>query len=349
MRRWSVLTSKQSIIRLCDNSLVALHVRKNMMNRLSRRDVLETTLTGMLAAAVTAPVCAMTGSQDKVADGLVLGFSTYGMKTLKTEAAIRHIAAIGYDSVEITVWPDWDAAPANMSAARRAEVSRQIKDSGLRLTSLMEHVTPSADSRQQSDNRTRLKSVFELAQDLKNAGPPLVQTVLGGGKWEQKRQLLRDRVGAWTELAAEYNTVLAIKPHRGGVMSRPDEAVWLIEQLGEPDNLKIVYDYSHYAFRDMSLMETVRTALPFLGHVAVKDPVRERDRVVFKLPGEAGTVPYPALLKQLFDGGYRGDISCEVSGMVWKKPGYEPLAAAKKCYKTLAEAFVRAGVPRPAR
>ena len=59
-------------------------------------------------------------------------------------------------------------------------------------------------------------------------------------------------------------------------------------------------------------------------------------------------VLFAKLLKLLFDGGYRGDISCEVSGMVWNKPGYEPVAAAETCYRPLAEAFAEGNVPRPA-
>ena len=315
-------------------------------NRQTRRGVLQSGLVG-LSCLIAPVVGGNEPSSESHNDYLLLGFSTYGMKSLKTEAAISHIARIGFDSVEITVWPDWDAAPANMTTARRRTVRTQLVDSGLRLTSLMEHVTPSASDTEHAAHLARLAGVFELAADLGPAQRPLVQTVLGGGQWEQKREMLRDRVGDWLDLATERQTVLAIKPHRGGVMSRPEEAVWLIEQLGRSKFLRIVYDYSHYAYRDMSMEGTVRTALPYLAHVAVKDAVKEGDRVVFRLPGQAGTIPYAKLLKHLFDGGYRGDISCEVSGMVWKKTGYNPVAAAEACYRSLAGVFADANVPRP--
>lgn len=315
----------------------------------SRRYVLQSGLSGLLGLSCLhqASASGRPQSDSSKNDHLLLGFSTYGMKTLTTETAIGHIARIGFDSVEITVWPDWDAAPGNMSPERRQRVRTRLADSGLRLTSLMEHVAPSENDAQHTAHRTRLAGVFELARDLCPAQRPLVQTVLGGGQWEKKRELLRDRVGDWLELATEQETVLAIKPHRGGVMSRPEEAAWLIEQLGQSRYLRIVYDYSHYAYREMSLEDTVTTALPYLAHVAVKDAVKEGDRIVFKLPGQTGSIPYAKLLKLLFDGGYRGDISCEVSGMVWSKPNYEPVAAAESCYRSLAKAFTDADVHRP--
>jgi inosose dehydratase len=129
-------------------------------------------------------------------------------------------------------------------------------------------------------------------------------------------------------------------------MSQPADAVWLIEQLGNPPRLRMVYDYSHYAFRDLALTDTIRTALPHTAHVALKDAARQNGKIVFQLAGEAGTIDYGALIRQFHRGGYRGDFNCEVSGMVSSQPGYDPLAAAKTCYANLAEAFRQAGVER---
>jgi sugar phosphate isomerase/epimerase len=67
-----------------------------------------------------------------------------------------------------------------------------------------------------------------------------------------------DRLGQWAELAEETGSVISIKPHRGGAMSRPSQAVWIFKQLGNPRWLRMVYDFSHYIFRDMQLEETIR-------------------------------------------------------------------------------------------
>ena len=135
-------------------------------------------------------------------------------------------------------------------------------------------------------------------------------------------------------------------------MSKPSEAVWLIDQIASGQWLKMVYDYSHYAFRDIPLIESVKESLPHIGHVAVKDAVQttsgdgNKSRVEFRLPGEAGTIDFVTLLRTLHEGGYSGDISCEVSGMVSGKPGYDPVSALKTCYANVSKAFDEAGIKR---
>ena len=78
----------------------------------------------------------------------------------------------------------------------------------------------------------------------------------------------------------------------------------------------------------------------------MKDGVKQNGQVVFKLPGEAGTIDFARLIEQFHAGGYRGDVNCEVSGMVWSKKGYDPVAAAKTCYKNISAAFAKAGIKR---
>mgnify|MGYP002638986028 FL=1 len=304
------------------------------------------------AASMLLPYCGVRADGAKRESGMLLGFSTYGAKGLKTEATIDLIAKTGFDSVEITVWPDWDASPANMPQKRRTGLRNQISNSGLTLTSLMEHLYPEADEAKHKTSLERLKAVYELANDLCPDRPPVVQTVLGGGDWAEKKSLFVDRVGDWTALGKSHGVVTCVKPHRGGGMSKPSEAVWLIEQIGDRQWLKMVYDFSHYAFRDIPLQESVQTSLPHIGHVAVKDAVQAtakdggKSRVEFRLPGEAGTIDFVTILKTLNTGGYTGDISCEVSGMVSGKSGYDPVAAMKTCYANVSKAFDEAGIKR---
>ena len=88
------------------------------------------------------------------------------------------------------------------------------------------------------------------------------------------------------------------------------------------------------------------TALPYTAHVAVKDAVRDADRVVFQLPGASGAFDHTELLRLLYRGGYRGDVCCEVSGVVSKSPDYDPVEAARVCYHNMSRAIEVADAPR---
>jgi inosose dehydratase len=93
----------------------------------------------------------------------------------------------------------------------------------------------------------------------------------------------------------------------------------------------------------MSLSDTLKAMLPVTRFVHVKDTRINKDRAEFLLPGE-GSTDYPAVLKQLQAGGYRGCVCVEVSGMIHSRKDYDPVATARRCYQNLAPAFRKAGV-----
>jgi len=310
--------------------------------QVSRREALKLSAAVLLSSGTT---LAKDRSAPAKQGGCTLGFSTYGMKSMKSEQAICVLAEIGYDSVELTVRSGWDADSERLNPQRKTSLRKQIADAPLQLTSLMEHVSPLGNE-QQATALKRLKLAAGLAHDLAPNAPPHIQTVLGSGHFQEKKQQLRDRLAEWVKLADSTETMIAVKPHRGGVVSQPAEAIWLLEQLGYPKRLRMVYDYSHYAFRNLPMDKTIKTALPYTCYIAVKDAVKKGKRVVFQLPGESGQIDFAGLIRQFYEGGYRGDINCEVSGMVWGKPQYDPVAAARLCYQNMSRAFELSEVPR---
>ncbi|MEM6473407.1 MAG: sugar phosphate isomerase/epimerase [Planctomycetota bacterium] len=314
--------------------------------RLTRRSAIAVGSSAWLLSS-SAALRRTQASELSEANGCTLGFSTYGMPSIKSERAIGLLNEIGFDSVEISVREGADADSATLSSSRRREIRNRLSDSGMKLTSLMEHVGPSDNKKQQEHALQRLRQAAELAYELSPDSPPLVQSVLGGGDFSIEREHLRDYLGRWSELSQELNIVFALKPHRGGVVSRPSEAIWLFEQLGKPERLRMVYDFSHYIFRGMTMESTIRESLPYVSHVAVKDATQTDDGVRFLLPGEGGAIDFAKLIRQLHAGGYRGDINCEVSSMVSRQENYDAIAAARTCYNNLSAAFERSGVGRP--
>jgi sugar phosphate isomerase/epimerase len=278
---------------------------------------------------------------------MTLGFSTYGMRGMKTEDAIMALAKIGYDAVELNVWPGRDLDAAKVPPKRAKAIGELARHWSIRPTALMENLKIERDAKKHAAALERLRRAAAFARQIAPDAPPLVETTLGGGEWDQVKGLYQERLADWAEVGREMKTVMAIKPHRFGAMDRPAHAIELIKGLGEPKWLRMAYDFSHYAHRDMTLAATIKEALPFTAFVAIKDTVMVGGKARFVLPGESGEIDYVKLLRLFHEGGYRGDINCEVSGMVSGKKGYDPIRAAETSYANIAPAFVEAKVARP--
>ncbi|QDT26240.1 Xylose isomerase-like TIM barrel [Gimesia panareensis] len=311
------------------------------MHSISRRQFLST--AG--ATCLTLPCLSPLFAGKTAPPTLTLGFSLYGMPHMKTEQALQTVADIGYDSTELCLMDAWDATPLKLNKQRRTEIAKKLDDTGLKLTSLMEHCDLTGSPASQKPVLERLKRAAQLGHDLKPDQPPLIETTAGSGKWEDRKEEMRDNLKGWAEVAESTQTVIAVKPHRGGVVDRPEQGVWLVEQINSPW-IRLNYDYSHFTHRDIALEDSLKTMLPYTSFIQIKDTVLKDNKARFVLPGESGDIDYVRLLKIAVAGGYRGDICCEVSGMVFKQPGYDPVAAAKTCYQNIAPAFQKAGIKR---
>jgi inosose dehydratase len=316
--------------------------------KISRRQFTAGSLA--LGAAALCRANATPAAANPASAACTFGFGTYGMKSLTTEEAIRTIADIGFDSVMLDSNKGWDAEPGNLSAARRAEIKKLLKDRGLRLPLLEDDLHPDHDDKKNAMQEDHLKALAQMGHDLSPDAPPVIETMVGGSaEWTKIKPVFLKRLESWAKIAESSDVTIAIKAHAATSMYKVEQAVELFRELGSPPRLKLCYDYSHFVFTEMTMKQTIETALPWTVSVVMKDAVMVDGKRAFKLPGESGLIDYPALLRQFYAGGYRGDFNCEISAMIWKKPGYDPIATAKQCYANIAPAFIAAGVPRMGR
>lgn len=304
---------------------------------LSRRE-----FVGALAAWGAA-LAAGARAADATRRAMTLGFGLYGAKGARLEEFLPRLAALGFSSVELCLMPGWGCEPAQCSPARRKQIARLLDGAGLKLTSLMELVDLGGDAAAQRSVRERLARAAELGRDLAPQNPPVLETTMGGKDWEQVRTQFRDNLGGWAETAARAKMLIAIKPHRLQAVNRPEQALWLLRQVSSPW-IRLAYDFSHYVHSGLTLEGTLDALLPHTAFVHVKDTVIDKGKPRFLLPGESGQIDYATLFRKLRQAGYRGDVCCEVSGMVSGKPGYDPLEAARICHRNMAAAMKQAGI-----
>lgn len=272
-----------------------------------------------------------------------LGFSLYGMKTLKLNDALKACRDVGYDGVEFALMPGYAAEPKALSADARKELRTRLADLKLAVHGLMENLPePAADTAHQT-NIERLKAAAELGHALAPDSPPPIETVLGGkpADWDKVKDQLAERLGRWAEVGKDAKTVIAVKPHVANTLHTLEGAAWLLQQVNSPW-LRLAFDYSHFELRDVKLADAV-TLLPLSAFIHVKDSKGTAAKFEFLLPGE-GRTDYVSYAKLVAASKYRGPVVVEVSAQVSNKPSYDAISAAKSSYVALAAAF---GKPRP--
>lgn len=303
---------------------------------ISRRAVLQSAVPALLRAAPNDPA---------------IGFATgtYGMKALPTEQALRTIAEIGYDGVEPCLIAGWPLDSAKLSAAERRALRRVLTDTGLEVPALLESLPVTAVPARRAQNLERLKLAVDLAHELAPAHPPVIDTILGGktAEWEKLKGPMADELHAWAQVAEAAKVTVCFKPHAAQAVNSPERALWLLKEVANP-RLRIIYDYSHFYVEGFPLAASLKELLPYTAFISVKDASGTSAKHEYLLPGDGNTdyLAYFRLLKKLR---YSGFVGVEVSSMIQRKPGYDPVAAARLCYERLAPLFARAGVARPRR
>jgi inosose dehydratase len=298
------------------------------MNDLSRRAFLGSAAAALpftRAAANPAPIR--------------LGFSLYGMKSLAVPEALKTLAGIGYRGVELVAMPGWPTDPKQLSEADRKDLRKRLLDSQLSLDGLMENLPEPAADDAHKTNLERLKAAAELGHALSPEAPPPIETILGGkpGTWDAVKEKVADRLRAWAEVARAAKTIVAVKPHVGNALQSPEGLLWLLKQIDSPW-VKLTYDYSHFAVQGMNLAKTAEQLLPHTAFIHLKDVKGTPQKFEFLLPGTEG-IDYAGYAKILRTAKYPGGVVVEVSSQLFNKPGYDPVAAARLCWKNLAAPF----------
>lgn len=271
---------------------------------------------------------------------LSLGIGLYGMKSTPLAEGIRRCAAIGYRNIEFTLYPGYASEPAAFSAADRRRVASLLRELEIAASCLKARPDTGAAPEARRRGEDQVKDAARLALDLALPAPPLI-TVHVGGKttdWETQRAFILEQVGRWQQASAALGVRLALKPHVGNTVDRPERLLWLLERI---PGLAAVYDYSHFQLIDVPLEESLRHLQAHLAMIQVKDARHAAGgKHEFLLPGDGGT-DYERYFRALDRIGFAGPVVVEVSAQLFNRPGYDAVQAAQRSFDVLSAALAR--------
>ena len=228
------------------------------------------------------------------------------------DEAIRRLARIGYDGVEIGCAAP-HAWPAYLSAERRRELRRLLASSGLQAVSLLATpgggpgFNPASPCAEERNATVRYyQEVTDLAFDL---GARKVIYIAGWQifgttrqeSWSRSRDCL-DRIAAY---AGQKDITIVVEPTAAAtnLIESADDAIELMRSV-EHSNVKLMFDTLHALYRDELPADYARAMGGDLVHVHVSD----KNRV---LPGE-GQVDWVGLMQVLRECCFDGFITMEV-------------------------------------
>ena len=277
-----------------------------------------------------------------------IGYSTWGMPTLPIDTALEHLAALGFDGVELTVIPGFSTELDTLDSAERKRIRQLLDRHGLDLPAVAAHQPMlSTEDDVHAENWRRLTASAGLCVDLAGTdGVPVLNTTLGSNpnEWNSQQNLILERVGALVDYCTSREVVLAIEPHVGDGLNSPERSLWLLEEINSA-YLKLNFDISHFEVQGMSAAQVVQLLAPHSAHTHVKDQRGLVPDYEFLIPGE-GPFDFVEYLKLMQKAGYDGYITAEVSMQVQGRPDYDPLGAAELTYATLGSAFRQAEINR---
>jgi protein FrlC len=228
------------------------------------------------------------------------------------DEAIRRIAAIGYDGVEIGCAAP-HAWPAYLSKERRAELRKLLEASGLQAVSLLPTpgggpgFNPASPLPEEREATVRYyNEVIDLASDL---GAKKVLYIAGWQIFGTSRQQAWDRTKNCLDQIASHadkkGITIVVEPTAAAtnLIETADDAMELMRSVAR-DNVKVMFDTLHALYRNEIPADYVRAMRDDLVHIHVSDS----NRVI---PGE-GRVDWIGLMQALNECGYDGYLTMEI-------------------------------------
>ena len=229
--------------------------------------------------------------------------------------AVRSVASIGYDAVELWGWGGIDIAQAKAV----------LDETGVELISMC---TTEFRLTEPSYRDAFLEGLEETCEFASRLGVKKLITQVGGdtgmGRAFQRKAII-DGLSAALPLLEQYGITLMIEPlntifdHKGYYLTSSAEAFDIVREVGSPF-VKVIFDIYHQQITEGNIIPTVTSNLQYIAHLhAAGHPGRHEPWL--------GEISYPVIIDAIDKAGYKGAIGLEYF------PTTEPLESLREARK----------------
>jgi protein FrlC len=252
-----------------------------------------------------------------------LAFSTRPFSDRALTEAIRRIAAIGYDGVEIIAdFPH--AFPTHVTPAVLDLVRSVAEETGVRIVALSAiTMTARGDSLGPSwvdrDPATRLERFRYTVDCIRMAGAVRTDLVIvpAGGPWRPGIGVPEAHAYDWLEqgvrrlipFAEEFGVTVLLEPGPGILVKDTRRLRHVLRRIDNPA-IGASLEVSHAYCAGEDPVRCVVELGPLLGHIHVEDVPATREHIHL-VPGR-GAIDLPAIARALRDSLYRGAVAADV-------------------------------------
>jgi sugar phosphate isomerase/epimerase len=270
-----------------------------------------------------------------------LGYSTWGMPNVPIDVIIPHLAALGFDAVEICVLPNFATALPTLDQSERGRIAELLNRYDLTLSAVNYYVSMmEQDTDRYAHNLSQVKAAIDLAAEwIQDDHAPVVVSGIGGqpGDLATQQPQLVDRLNHLGRYAEARGITVALEHHVGNAAETPEQTIGLISQVESPA-IRVNFDISHFNVMGIPIEESVAKMVPYAAHTHIKDERGIAPNHEYLVPGE-GEFDYAAYFRSMRAHGYTGVFSVEISMMVQRRADYDPLATAARSYEIVSPAF----------
>lgn len=274
---------------------------------------------------------------------LRLGYGTNGFSGHRLEDACRVIADLGYVGVGLTIdQPHLDPFADDVSA-RTDTVARVLAANNLALVveTGSRYVLDPWHKHEPTlvsgaDRERRVDLLVRAVRIGERLGAEAVSfwsgTLPAGTSPQEGWRRLVDGIGPVLDEAAERGVTCAFEPEPGMFVSTLDDALSLLDRLGNPEHLRLTLDVGHLVCNeDRSPTACVQVAGGRLANVQLDDMRRDDHE---HLEFGDGSLDLPAVLQALVDVGYDGLAAVELPRHSHAAP-----VVARRCMQHLTTAL----------